>query len=301
MELDAATAEAAHRWHHLQGSAQPGVQAVFPAGGDSLTTFFCLAAGGGTYCWGDNGTRQLGSIGEETSAIFFAQLSDSQHIATGPYHGCAIVNGQVRCWGRNDHLEAGPPSGTSCPFPNDSSPCNPDPTGITLPQIGSATDVTVGTEHSCAIAGGAVYCWGANDGGALARSDPDPQCGALPCGFEPQQVSGIPGVAEQVRAGDDFTCVLASGRVHCWGRNDSGQTGRSFASTMPVLPAAVRTDTGLTLESVEEIDVGERHACARTSDGSIWCWGNNDRGQVGIGFGQMAVVPFAVRVSFKPE
>lgn len=37
------------------------------------------------------------------------------------------------------------------------------------------------------------------------------------------------------------------------------------------------------LDEVEEIGVGNMHACARRRDGSVWCWGDNSRGQHGIG------------------
>ena len=32
-----------------------------------------------------------------------------------------------------------------------------------------------------------------------------------------------------------------------------------------------------------EIDGGEHHSIARTKDGAVYCWGNNEEGQIGIG------------------
>ncbi len=34
---------------------------------------------------------------------------------------------------------------------------------------------------------------------------------------------------------------------------------------------------------VVSMDVGTYHGCAYMSDASLWCWGQNERGQVGVG------------------
>ena len=37
------------------------------------------------------------------------------------------------------------------------------------------------------------------------------------------------------------------------------------------------------LSNVAAIAPGTRHACALKTDGTVWCWGKNDRGQLGDG------------------
>jgi alpha-tubulin suppressor-like RCC1 family protein len=37
------------------------------------------------------------------------------------------------------------------------------------------------------------------------------------------------------------------------------------------------------LADVAQIALGERHSCARLGDGTVRCWGDNDRGAVGDG------------------
>ncbi len=74
--------------------------------------------------------------------------------------------------------------------------------------------------------------------------------------------------------------LQGDGTVRCWGHNDEGQLG-------PAAPRHRRrvfdpvTVTGI--PHAEEVAVGERHSCARTTEGEVWCWGSNANGQSGIG------------------
>ena len=55
----------------------------------------------------------------------------------------------------------------------------------------------------------------------------------------------------------------------------------------PVPPA----DSAAGGACVVEIAMGVEHACARLDDGSVWCWGRNDRGQLGNGEIVDTIVP----------
>jgi alpha-tubulin suppressor-like RCC1 family protein len=37
------------------------------------------------------------------------------------------------------------------------------------------------------------------------------------------------------------------------------------------------------LAGVAGIALGNQHSCAFTADGTVWCWGSNDKGQLGNG------------------
>ena len=94
-----------------------------------------------------------------------------------------------------------------------------------------------------------------------------------------------------IAAGDEHACaLLADGTVSCWGDNSSGQLGVgdgvvSFSST----PLAV---TGL--NDVTAIAAGWYSTCARVRDGSVWCWGDGQSGQLGSGTSAGSSVPVAV-------
>jgi alpha-tubulin suppressor-like RCC1 family protein len=42
------------------------------------------------------------------------------------------------------------------------------------------------------------------------------------------------------------------------------------------------------------LSLGDRHSCGVGRDGSLWCWGRNDRGQLGVGDVRDRAVPTRV-------
>lgn len=80
-----------------------------------------------------------------------------------------------------------------------------------------------------------------------------------------------------VTAGRDYACALAAdGTVWCWGVNDAGQLGRGTLTTRETTPARVAN-----LTTVTQVSAGSDHTCARLANGSVRCWGSNNRGQLG--------------------
>jgi len=89
------------------------------------------------------------------------------------------------------------------------------------PVVLNLTDVrlSAGFGHACAVARGAMYCWGDNSNGQLGVAGGDAGTGQAPV-----TVAGGPWVAPA--AGSAHTCALATdGGVWCWGANDKGQLG----------------------------------------------------------------------------
>jgi alpha-tubulin suppressor-like RCC1 family protein len=71
--------------------------------------------------------------------------------------------------------------------------------------------------------------------------------------------------------------VGKDGTVWAWGRNEEGQLGTGKTSEVELKPVKVQ---GLT--DVVEVAAGWRHSLALRRDGTVWAWGNNDHGQLGI-------------------
>ncbi|MCA9652009.1 MAG: hypothetical protein KC501_18985 [Myxococcales bacterium] len=146
-----------------------------------------------------------------------------------------------------------------------------------------AAAVDAGSVHTCALLHrGAVRCWGDGTNGRLGYGNTD-HIGddELPSAAGDVDVGGT---AVQIALGSNFSCALLDdGDLRCWGANSLGQLG--LGHTGPVgdnlLPGAfppVDID-GPALQIAAGLD----HACALRDTGEVYCWGNNNAGQLGYG------------------
>jgi alpha-tubulin suppressor-like RCC1 family protein len=82
-----------------------------------------------------------------------------------------------------------------------------------------------------------------------------------------------------IAAGDRHTLALkVDGTVWSWGLNTSGELGDGTQTSPRSLPGAVGG-----LSDVVAIAAGMRHNLAVRRDGTVWGWGSNANGQLGIG------------------
>ncbi len=211
-----------------------------------------IATGGGTFCWGDDASGQLGDTGIVYSTTPIPVQSGGPFVAitAGAAHTCALVaGGAAYCWGDNSVGQLG--TGVAG---NHSEP---------VAVAGGLTFIAIsaGDTHTCAIAtGGTAYCWGTYGGGASAA---------------PVAVSGGQ-VFTEISAGGAFTCALSGTAVFCWGSNGDGQLGNGSAGSAITTP--VQVTGGLSFTSVT---AGLRHACATLSNGNVACWGSDLFGALG--------------------
>ena len=97
-----------------------------------------------------------------------------------------------------------------------------------------------------------------------------------------------------IGAAADTTCALDdAGRLYCWGANDNGQFGNGTTTASP-LPVAVDTTGALAGRAIRRFASGEDHTCAIDVVGVGYCWGANDKGQLGNGTTQPSLVPVPV-------
>ncbi len=86
------------------------------------------------------------------------------------------------------------------------------------------------------------------------------------------------GVGSNVWAGSSHSCALAAGELRCFGKGEFGKLGIGSADD---LDRATETPLGGLL--YRQVAGGDDHTCALEKNGLVWCWGRNDRGQLGLG------------------
>ncbi|MGE0550750.1 MAG: Ig-like domain-containing protein [Kofleriaceae bacterium] len=101
-----------------------------------------------------------------------------------------------------------------------------------------------------------------------------------------------------VAAGYRFSCAqMSDGTVRCWGNNTKGECGDGTTASPRTTPRQVVGLTDVISLAAGGSDLDENaHACAVKSNGTVWCWGAGNYGQLGNG-ASPAFVSSPVQVS----
>lgn len=191
---------------------------------------------------------------------------------------------RITCWGREEYGKMGnslPPTTTT-----DATQWYPSPTRF--------VGFTGGTPY-----GGT---WTAHSTRSWQNNSTDPAQKQYPA---------------QIVAGSNFFCALTATKtggmtnnVYCWGRNNKGQIGYgtvSNSATTGGLPYKVSqpgggsgggnaTAGGINAKYIHT-SASARHVCAIRADDIVFCWGDNEFGQIGSGSVDATVnSPTAVRI-----
>lgn len=75
--------------------------------------------------------------------------------------------------------------------------------------------------------------------------------------------------------------ILTDGTLKCWGNNSQGELG--VGTTTPPFFAPYFKSVVPGLSDLAELEVASQRTCVRSVAGAVWCWGINNRGQIGDG------------------
>ena len=282
-----------------------------------------VTTAGATYCWGGNGSGQLGSGGKIPSPYPTAVSGGltAASAGSGFWRSCALTTaGAAWCWGDSSLTNLILGSGSLVPLQvpgahvfqamvvGGTHACGLTSVGQawcwgsnTWGQLGDPTSggdntpravtggltfrtLSAGSAHTCGLAADSTaYCWGYNTLGGLGT-------GGTGAAFVPVPVQGGLHFAT-LASGYGHTCAAtAAGAVYCWGANGRGQLGATSAQTCPGQADAVATDAcSLTplavsgIPAVRALGAGYTHTCALTTAGAAYCWGENTYDQLGNG------------------
>jgi alpha-tubulin suppressor-like RCC1 family protein len=228
-----------------------------------------LRADGTVQCWGSNNFGQLGNgfNGDKFASGSPVDVSNLENtvidIAAGGEHSCAVIaNGEVKCWGENEHGQLG----------DGNFGYNWAVIPVDVINLNATAEVVVaGNRHTCVLTtAGGVKCWGSNEYGQIGNGSSE--------SFEPtpMDVTGLTSGVIALSAGFDHNCaVTTDGAVKCWGYNTFYQLGDGTQNDRNI-PIDV---TGLA-SGITDISAGYDHTCALSNSGTVKCWGASADGSL---------------------
>jgi alpha-tubulin suppressor-like RCC1 family protein len=159
------------------------------------------------------------------------------------------------------------------------------------------------SQFACAVkADGTAWCWGNDNYGQLGNAM------TVNMNFTyPQQVmmdatattplTGITsiGVSDY---GNTACAVGAAGAVYCWGLGTQGQLGNgTMGNSNFAVPVTLDVNQTMPFTGAAKVSLSYQHTCALMTDKSLWCWGDNSQGQIGIGSATATTVPNPAQVT----
>ncbi|MGJ0507318.1 MAG: RCC1 domain-containing protein [Methylocystis sp.] len=273
---------------------------------------------GGVWCWGSNALNQVGSgaLNPQTTPLQVSLPLPATFIHAGYQATCAILNdGTARCWGDNTTGKLGNPAFTAATYAS-SAAVEPGTSATSF--LTGVVDIDVTQQHGCASAsmGGSVhqiYCWGSNVAGQVGNGvstqgspSPQPTPTAVKtgtCATNAYTSSGAATTTSQITSTMDFlhvsvgrgntaargsTCgVNSAGSLFCWGENNNGESGMVASGTAAQISCPSAVNTSMFTATIADVDHGSGSTsggpCARATDGTAYCWGNNNTGRLGNG------------------
>jgi len=229
---------------------------------------FALRADGRLWAWGENATGALG-IGSQSPAAVptlvgqgVAGFGGIVAVAAGARHTVALrSDGRVFVAGES----ATAPVLQTLP--------------VLVEGLSAIAGIAAGDGFSTAVDINArLWTWGTNDSGRLGLGDTTARAAPTAVVRTDAGATVLPTIG--LATGSDFGLARAiDGSVVAWGAGASGQLGGGEPATGSTAPRLI----GALAAPIVSIASGRSHSLAVRSDGTVYAWGANSGGQLGIG------------------
>jgi len=220
------------------------------------------------FSWGQNttfGNLGLGDLVDRSSPTQVGVLVDWATPEAGVYWSlCTKSNGTLWAWGRNSYYTLATGNNTFYSSPK---------------QIGSLTSwekpSAGNTSAACIRTDGTLWTWGSGTYGALGN-------GSTASRSSPVQI-GSSTTWTAVSAGGQFMLAVDNGKLFAWGCNNSGQLGQGNTTnrSSPIQVGLLQTWATPAASTLRNYQT-QFSVCTKT-DGTLWAWGRNNYGQLGLG------------------
>lgn len=252
-----------------------------------------LMEDGSLYMWGNNDYGQLGN-GTTDSVTTAAKVPISGKVTDFDLQSDHVIallsDGSVWTWGSNVYGQLGNAAQTLA-----GATINATPTKVSLPS--KAVSVAAGTTSSAAVlSDGSVYTWGGvrylsvfDDGGFSYYYGVSGARDSLEAVYTPAKLS-LSGTVTEVALGSSHgAALLSDGTVWTWGKNDRCQLGYETTSTVSTTPKKVSLSG-----KVVALSMMDTSSAVVLEDGTLWGWGNNEVGNLGLPDGDLEILPTKV-------
>ncbi len=255
-----------------------GVTAV--AGGNGHT---CAIVSGALKCFGKNDSGQIGNgiaSGADVTTPYTVIPAGVTDVAAGDSHTCAIVSGSLQCFGANNMGQIG--NGVSG-------------TVVTSPYTVIAAGVSkagAGLFYSCVVVAGVPKCFDSNGSGQFGNGSSGGANVTTPTS------SNIAGVTDISLGFYHFCSITNNNELYCNGENGVGKLGSGTDNSgrlekTPVHIMGPYYHGGsydyVGSQTFHSMAGGTGHSCVIQSGGSLICYGDNSKGQIGNGSGGVNV------------
>jgi len=220
---------------------------------------------GTLWAWGKNADGQLGqgNTTDYSSPVQVGALTTWLQIAAAPYGevvGAVKTDGTLWTWGYGYKGSLGHGNTTSY-----SSPV----------QVGSETywaDYAAGIKSGAATTtGGKLYAWGYGVYGQLGLSNTTDYS-------SPVQVGALTNWSKVYGGKYCYAAIKTDGTLWTWGSNDDGKLGIGLATSTSSVSSPSQVGS-LTTWAKFAWGIDSGHAIK--TDGTLWSWGGNQKGQLG--------------------